>query len=69
MQQYRFVEILLNNVCMYIAIIKEEKFVISLPHDTKVLQKLASTRNNAVVCITTQQVLFNANWNDDKFWS
>ena len=25
--------------------------------------------NNVVVCITTQQALFNANWNDDEFWN
>ena len=25
--------------------------------------------NNVVVCITTQQALFNANWNDDEFCS
>ena len=26
-------------------------------------------KNDAVVYIITQHVLFNANWNDDKFWS
>ena len=25
--------------------------------------------NNGVVHIAAQQVLFNGNWNDDKFWS
>ena len=32
-------------------------------------KNLPVPEDNAMVHITTQQVLFNANWNNDKFWS
>ena len=48
--------------------LKEEEFI-SLPHDIKVLQNQPVPKNSAMVCITTQQMLFSANWNDEKFWS
>ena len=48
---------------------KEEKLIISLPHDAKYYKNQPVPENNVVVCITTQQALFNANWNDEEFWS
>ena len=46
---------------------KGEKFIIS--SILKYYKNLPAPENNTVVDITTQLVLFNANWNDEKFWS
>ena len=35
----------------------------------KYYKNLPAPGNNGVVSKTMQQVLFNTNWNNDKFWS
>ena len=52
--------------------LKRKRFIIILsPNTAEVLPKLACTRKRCcdTYCITTQKVLFSANWNDDKLWS